>query len=170
MINELEDPLLMHNGCLILCQFQIPSDVMFDFKKLVIILLHIVSETSSQESFNQLAGIYLLNNFVCQVDSEVKLLVGSMGAVERMLEIIMEKLELGSCDYMLENVWSTMWNVTDQTPVNCQRFLAGGGMSLFLQCKASDACSQCLMSYCVVLSGLFVCIIYILFSYLANVP
>ena len=93
MINELEDPLLMHNGCLILCQFQIPSDVMFDFKKLVIILLHIVSETSSQESFNQLAGIYLLNNFVCQVDSEVKLLVGSMGAVERMLEIIMEKLE-----------------------------------------------------------------------------
>ena len=137
MINELGDPLLMHNGCLILCQFQIPSDVIFDYKRLVTILLHIVSETSSDDSFNQLAGIYLLNNLACQVDSELKVLVGSLGAVERMLEIIREKVEQGSCDYMLENVWSTMWNVTDETPVNCERFLAGGGLSLFLECKVT---------------------------------
>lgn len=28
-----------------------------------------------------------------------------------------------------------MWNITDETPVNCKRFLDGGGMHLFLQCK-----------------------------------
>ena len=94
-----------------------------------------MSETSSEDSFNQLAGIYLLNNLACQVDTELKMLVGSMGAVEKMLRIISEKLEEGSCDYVMENVWSTMWNVTDETPINCKRFLDGGGMDLFLNCK-----------------------------------
>ena len=35
----------------------------------------------------------------------------------------------------METAWSTMWNVTDETPVNCDRFLNGGGMYLFLKCK-----------------------------------
>ena len=35
----------------------------------------------------------------------------------------------------METAWSTMWNVTDETPVNCQRFLNAGGMFLFLKCK-----------------------------------
>ena len=39
------------------------------------------------------------------------------------------------CDDVMETAWSTMWNVTDETPVNCERFLNGGGMYLFLKCK-----------------------------------
>lgn len=35
----------------------------------------------------------------------------------------------------METAWSCMWNVTDETPINCKRFLDGGGMQLFLQCK-----------------------------------
>ena len=35
MLKELDDPAMMRNGCLILCQFQIPSDVIFDYKRLV---------------------------------------------------------------------------------------------------------------------------------------
>ena len=42
---------------------------------------------------------------------------------------------LETCDEVLETAWSTMWNVTDETPINCERFLDGGGMQLFLQCK-----------------------------------
>ena len=99
------------------------------------IILYVLSEASSGDSFNQLAGIYLLNSLACQVDTELKMLVGSLGAVEQMLDIISEKLSEGSCDYVMENVWSTMWNVTDEAPVNCCRFLAGGGIDLFLQCK-----------------------------------
>ena len=40
-----------------------------------------------------------------------------------------------TCDDVMETAWSTMWNVTDETPINCKRFLDGGGMELFLQCK-----------------------------------
>ena len=51
-----------------------------------------------------------------------------------MLEIIEYKLQHHECDEMLETAWSTMWNVTDETPANCQRFLHGRGMQLFLKC------------------------------------
>ena len=27
-----------------------------------------------------------------------------------------------------------MWNVTDETDVNCERFITGGGMELFIDC------------------------------------
>ena len=35
----------------------------------------------------------------------------------------------------METAWSCMWNVTDETPINCKRFLDGDGMDLFLRCK-----------------------------------
>ena len=48
----------------------------------------------------------------------------------------------------METAWSTMWNVTDETPVNCERFLAGGGMYLFLKViksLSSSSSSTCLL-------------------------
>ena len=36
------------------------------------------------------------------------------------------------CDEVMETAWSTMWNITDETPVNCKRFLDRGGMKNFL--------------------------------------
>ena len=53
---------------------------------------------------------------------------------EDILTIILLKV----CDDVMETAWSTMWNVTDETPVNCERFLNGGGMYLFLKCKVSN--------------------------------
>jgi len=136
MLTHKEDPTMMRNGCLTLCQFQIPADVLFDYERLVKILLHIVSEhTSEENNFIQRAGIFLLNSLACQVDGQQKMLVGSLGAMEKMLIIITEKLQQGVCDDVMETAWSTMWNVTDETPVNCERFLTGGGMYLFLKCK-----------------------------------
>ncbi len=62
------DSVMMRNGCLTLCQFTIPQDVVFDYERLVRILLHIVSEhTAEENSFVQRAGIYLLNSLACQV-------------------------------------------------------------------------------------------------------
>ena len=48
-----------------------------------------------------------------------------------------------TCDEVLETAWSTMWNVTDETPINCERFLDGGGMHLFLRCKEGSECAHC---------------------------
>lgn len=51
-----------------------------------------------------------------------------------MLKIIEDRLQRRVCDDVLEVAWSTMWNVTDETAINCQRFLEGDGMGLFLRC------------------------------------
>ena len=60
------------------------------------ILLHIVSEhTSEENNFIQRAGIFLLNSLACQVDGQQKMLVGSLGAMEKMLLIIQDKLQQG---------------------------------------------------------------------------
>lgn len=37
-------------------------------------------------------------------------------------------------DDVMEVAWSTMWNVTDETAINCERFLDGHGMQYFLDC------------------------------------
>lgn len=51
-----------------------------------------------------------------------------------MMEIIKDRLYRRVCDDVLEVAWSTMWNVTDEAPSNCKRFLDGNGMKYFLGC------------------------------------
>ncbi|TRY64313.1 hypothetical protein TCAL_04628 [Tigriopus californicus] len=137
MFAHKNDAIMMRNGCLTLCQFTMPQDVIFDYERLVRILLYIVSEHKQPDTaFVQRAGIYLLNTLACQVDGQQKLLLGNLGTMEKMLCLIREREVNGNCDDVMETAWSCMWNVTDETPINCKRFLDGCGMQLFLQCKA----------------------------------
>lgn len=97
---------MMRNGCLTLCQFSIPTDVvcihifwssffydwpcdnsqlyfsfqLFEYERLVKILLHGVSD-SEQEGFVQRIAIYLLNSLACLVDGRQKLFLGDLGAI-----------------------------------------------------------------------------------------
>lgn len=43
-------------------------------------------------------------------------------------------LKSPQCDQVMEFSWSALWNITDETPDNCQMFLNCRGMSLFLEC------------------------------------
>lgn len=51
-----------------------------------------------------------------------------------MLNLINDRLNRKVFDDVMEVAWSTMWNVTDETAVNCERFLDGKGMEFFLGC------------------------------------
>lgn len=53
---------------------------------------------------------------------------------QKMLILIADRLERRVCDDVLEVAWSTMWNVTDETPDNCKRFLDNNGLYFFLSC------------------------------------
>ncbi|CAH0547370.1 unnamed protein product [Brassicogethes aeneus] len=128
-----DDDTMMRNGCLTLCQFKIPMDVLFDYERLVDILLHSV-HGMQQESFVQRIGIYLLNSLACQVDGQQKVKLGDLGAISKMIWLISERLKKNLCDDVLEVAWSTMWNVTDETPSNCRKFLECNGMEFFLSC------------------------------------
>ncbi|XP_032526410.2 protein zer-1 homolog [Danaus plexippus] len=133
---HLGDDTMMRNGCLTLCQFKIPNDVLFEYERVVQILLNGVSDVN-QEGFVQRIAIYLLNSLACQVDGTQKRFLGVHGAIGKMLNLIADRLERRICDDVLEVAWSTMWNVTDETPHNCQLFLDNRGMEYFLACLKS---------------------------------
>lgn len=110
---------------------------------------------SEQEGFVQRIAIYLLNSLACQVDGRQKLFLGDLGAItvstfdfctimivnsvyisfiKTMLNLINDRYRRKVFDDVMEVAWSTMWNVTDETPLNCARFLDGSGMEYFLGC------------------------------------
>ncbi|XP_042228378.1 protein zer-1 homolog isoform X2 [Homarus americanus] len=134
METHLDDSTMMRNGCLTLCQFRIPQDVLFEYRRLVQLLLRLIRGRGDGDDFVRRIAIYLLNSLACQVDGEQKELVGDLGAIETMLRLINDRLNRHMHDDMLEIAWSAMWNVTDETPVNCLRFLDGQGMTYFQKC------------------------------------
>lgn len=79
-------------------------------------------------------GTTLLNTLACQVGGDQKIFIGGLNAIEIMIYIINAKLDDNLCDEILETAWSTLWNITDETPVNCRRFLACKGMESFERC------------------------------------
>ncbi|KPI96120.1 Protein zer-1-like [Papilio xuthus] len=131
-----KDETVMRNGCITICQFKIPSDVLCEYERLVQMLLSCVPY-QSQEGFVQRVSIYLLNSLACQVDGNRKLFLGRSGLIEKMMRLISTRLDCGVCDDVLEVAWSTLWNVTDETPANSSRFLECLGMELFITCLAA---------------------------------
>ena len=57
-----------------------------------------------------------------------------------MLNLINDRLNRKVFDDVMEVAWSTMWNVTDETAINCERFLEGKGMEYFLGCLRVSYC------------------------------
>lgn len=134
METHIDDSTMMRNGCLTLCQFKIPQHVLFEYRRLVKLLLRLIRGRGDGDDFVRRIAIYLLNSLACQVDGEQKELVGDLGAIETMLKLISDRLQRQLHDDVLEIAWSAMWNVTDETPINCQRFLDGQGMTYFQKC------------------------------------
>jgi hypothetical protein len=62
------------------------------------------------------------------------LILISDSLIQTMLNLINDRLNRKVFDDVMEVAWSTMWNVTDETPINCERFLEGKGMEYFLGC------------------------------------
>ncbi|XP_037806881.1 protein zer-1 homolog isoform X1 [Lucilia sericata] len=137
---HVNDDTMLRNGYLTLTQFQMPTDVLFEYERLITILLYGVSKTE-QEGFVQRIAIYLLNTLACQVDGRQKLFLGELGVVSTMLSLIKDRLTRSVFDDVMEVAWSTMWNVTDETAINCKRFLDGHGMEYFLRCLNVSNCA-----------------------------
>lgn len=133
MERHLAEHTMMRNGCLTLCHFNIPFEVLYCYNRLVQILLQMLRRDYNDDFLLRI-GIFLLNSLACQVEGEHKKILGESGVVEIMSNIIKLKVEHHVCDEILEVCWSTLWNVTDETETNCVKFMDRGGMYLFLDC------------------------------------
>ncbi|XP_059850124.1 protein zer-1 homolog isoform X1 [Hemitrygon akajei] len=124
---------VQRNCCLTLCNFGIPEELEFQYRRVNELLLRILNQTRQDESIQRIA-VHLCNALVCQVDNDHKEAVGKMGFVTTMLKLIQKKLADKVCDQVMEFSWSALWNITDETPDNCEMFLNCNGMKLFLEC------------------------------------
>ncbi|XP_072840686.1 protein zer-1 homolog [Pogona vitticeps] len=124
---------VQRNCCLTLCNFSIPEELEFQYRRVNELLLNILNPTRQDESIQRIA-VHLCNALVCQVDNDHKEAVGKMGFVMTMLKLIQKKLADKMCDQVMEFSWSALWNITDETPNNCEMFLNYSGMKLFLEC------------------------------------
>ncbi|MCJ8741248.1 hypothetical protein PDJAM_G00068570 [Pangasius djambal] len=124
---------VQRNCCLTLCNFNIPDELEFQYHRVNLLLLKILEPARQDESIQRIA-VHLCNALVCQVDNDHKEAVGKMGFVKTMLNLIQKKLHDKQCDQVMEFSWSALWNITDETPDNCQMFLNCSGMNLFLDC------------------------------------
>ncbi|MEQ2157688.1 Protein zer-1, partial [Goodea atripinnis] len=118
-MEQYQEVTVQRNCCLTLCNFSIPEELEFQYSRVNQLLLKILEPARQDESIQRIA-VHLCNALVCQVDNHHKEAVGKMGFVK--------------CDQVMEFSWSALWNITDETPDNCQMFLTCRGMSLFLEC------------------------------------
>uniref|UniRef100_A0A665WV29 Protein zer-1 homolog n=1 Tax=Echeneis naucrates TaxID=173247 RepID=A0A665WV29_ECHNA len=132
-MEEYQEVTVQRNCCLTLCNFSIPEELEFQYSRVNQLLLKILEPARQDESIQRIA-VHLCNALVCQVDNYHKEAVGKMGFVKTMLHLIQKKLQDRMCDQVMEFSWSALWNITDETPDNCQMFLNCHGMSLFLEC------------------------------------
>ncbi|XP_063066310.1 protein zer-1 homolog [Engraulis encrasicolus] len=132
-MEQYQEVTVQRNCCLTLCNFSIPEELEFQYERVNMLLLKILEPARQDESIQRIA-VHLCNALVCQVDNDHKEAVGKMGFVKTMLNLIQKKLQDQMCDQVMEFSWSALWNITDETPDNCQMFLNCRGMSLFLDC------------------------------------
>lgn len=71
---------MQRNCCLTLCNFSIPEELEFQYRRVNELLLNILNQSRQDESIQRIA-VHLCNALVCQVDNDHKEAVGKMGFV-----------------------------------------------------------------------------------------
>uniref|UniRef100_A0A914CRH3 Uncharacterized protein n=1 Tax=Acrobeloides nanus TaxID=290746 RepID=A0A914CRH3_9BILA len=135
METHMEEQVMVRNCALSLCQFEIPQDIVFDYARVAKLLVNVL-QAHNADNLTQRIVVFLLNSMACHVEGDQKLQVGDIGAIEIILDQIRRKHASGHCDDVMEVGWSFLWNITDETPVNCERFLRHEGLRLFQVCYA----------------------------------
>lgn len=81
METHADEHVLVRNCCLSLCQFEIPADILFNYRRAVNILLRVLRDHGHDPTTQRIV-VFLLNSMACHVEGEQKVAVGDMGAVE----------------------------------------------------------------------------------------
>lgn len=105
--------------------------IVYEYSRVASIALYM---SRDKDPRTQTWGIILLNTLACQVGNDQKEYIGNLRAIEDMINIINTKVKEDTCDEALETAWSALWNITDETPVNCKRFINHNGLNSFECC------------------------------------
>jgi len=113
--------------------FNYPEDAGADFNYLIGELMKLlVAESESQIGR---ISIHICNWIACQpADRDVKQAITSTTFIQSVVEVINMKLTLKKCDDVMISCWGVLWNISDETPQNCQKFVEIGGLKIMMKC------------------------------------
>jgi Zyg-11 family protein len=129
--NMYHDQIVVRNVALTLCQFDFAGDVIDDYVHVMEYILKSMRLHNS-DAFTNRVIIYLMNSMACFLNGEQRLRVGEIGVIRVIMNEIIRRRETLAADRVLEACWSFLWNITDETPNNCYRFIKGKGLELML--------------------------------------
>lgn len=124
---------LLRNSMILLASFQLPQDILHDFDHVVSLSLEILQELKDDEDVGVVAA-NLCNILVASVELDVKSFVRKHEYIETMIDLIEDRLQSETGDEFLDCLWSALWNVTDDTPSNCEDVIEKGILELFKKC------------------------------------
>ncbi|UJR26229.1 hypothetical protein I4U23_007572 [Adineta vaga] len=138
---HLQHSAMIRNGLLTISRMQmhLPNHIMSAFEETVNLLLKFIRlffhETVVHEQVLLHNALSVLNHIACSVDGQEKLFIGRVGVIETAVEIVRRYwLKKSNCE-TVEVAWTLLWNITDETPENCRRFIEdNNGLQAYYDC------------------------------------
>nr|CAB3267910.1 protein zer-1 homolog [Phallusia mammillata] len=126
--------LVVRNCLLTLFHFDVPGDFIFCYQRIAAVVLNTFTRHQKNPDINSIA-VHMCNTLVCSLEHDMKKEVSqNINFVFTILEVIKKRHEDDVCDEVMEVCWSTLWNVTDETPKNSSDFIELNGLNILLEC------------------------------------
>ena len=122
---------MQRNGCLVMFNFDVPDSLEFVYDEIIEQLLHTIAEMTTNVSR---IAIHLLNAMMGHADRRHKLRAERLQVIKVLVAAINARFERSEHDELIDHAWSSLWNLTDETEINCQMFINLDGIKLFLKC------------------------------------
>ncbi|XP_042214187.1 protein zyg-11 homolog B-like [Homarus americanus] len=123
---------LQKNGLLTLCCDRILHEVSFDkywCARLVLDCLLTFNDPSTDRM-----AVAICSILAAKISTSQTALLGAKCVyMRKLLSLVKRRMEEGAVDITLKFTLSALWNLTDESPVTCEVFLAEKGLHLFLQ-------------------------------------
>lgn len=123
---------LQKNVLLTICSDRILQDVSFDHFRCAKLVMDCLCKWQDL-SMNRMS-VAICSILAAKISTKETSELGShANYMEKLLQMVKERLESMEIDIILKFTLSALWNLTDESPRTCCVFLQEGGMDLFLQ-------------------------------------
>lgn len=127
------DLTILRNGTLILHSFPDTDQFLFTCRRLVRFIIETLGRPFIGDVFVERYFLHFLNVLACSLKLDVKDIMGNAGIVECLLNLINRSISLRATE-IIECCFSILWNVTDEMPNNCEKYLSSNGLDTFAKC------------------------------------
>ncbi|XP_068239188.1 uncharacterized protein [Palaemon carinicauda] len=129
---------LRASSCQAICQFARPIDLLLRARQLVPQLLKLMLENNeTRDPWSCLYALHLVHILSSRVGEEYRIIMAHFGTMEVVTSVVRSGRNLKYYDEMYKFCWAIICQLTDDTPINCERFVASKGLSFIQECLSA---------------------------------